>query len=136
MPLPANTAFKTLSTPNPTHRVLIVEDGSRLATLMAKGLQRAGFPSEILRDGTTVLDKVVGDHFDLILLDLGLAAKDGRLVLHELRSHGVTVPVVIVTACPINPQDDEIVYTLADEVIRKPFMMKDLVRQVRSLLVA
>ncbi|MEL6384184.1 MAG: response regulator [Cyanobacteria bacterium J06626_18] len=115
-------------------RILIVEDSPRIAALMVKGLQRYGFVCEVVTDGGTALDKVLVDSFDLMLLDLGLPVKDGRSVLYEVRLRGLQLPIIVVTAHSLDPREDEIVYTYANEVVNKPFTMNNLIQKVRSLL--
>ena len=132
--LSADAASGQPSMPRPAYRILIVEDAPRVAALMAKGLQRSGFVCEIVSDGDVALEKVFSENFDLMLLDLGLPGKDGRLVLEELRSWGASLPVIVVTARSLNPENDEMIYIFANEVVHKPFTMSNLIQKVRSLL--
>jgi len=113
-------------------RVLIAEDEPRIAAFMQKGLERAGFETDIANDGDTALSAMRSEPFDLLLLDLGLPGKDGQAVLKEMRSQGHTLPVVIVTAR--DPQDVEIARELADDFVRKPFRMRNLLQTIDQLL--
>ncbi|MBE7383403.1 MAG: response regulator [Leptolyngbya sp. SIO1E4] len=115
-------------------RILIAEDEPRIAAFMQKGLRKAGFTPEVVHDGNAVLDKVLREKFELLLLDLGLPGKDGREVLTALRREGMNLPVVVVTALSIDPQDEENLRILASEVVNKPFLMRNLVQKVRSIL--
>lgn len=117
-----------------TYRILIVEDDSKIAALIAKGLQRSGFLTEIVDNGNDVLAKVLSDDFDLMLLDLNLPGKDGRAVLYELRAQGSTLPIIVVTARLFDPQDEDMTGVFANEIVKKPFAMNDLIRKVRVLL--
>ncbi len=134
LPLSSDIFSEQSSSSGEPARILIVEDSPRIAALMVKGLQRYGFDCEVVTDGGTALNKVLVDSFDLMLLDLGLPVKDGRSVLYEVRLRGLQLPIIVVTARSLDPREDEIVYTFADEVVSKPFTMNSLIQKVRSLL--
>ena len=72
--------------------------------------------------------------FDLIVLDLGLPGRDGLSVLRELRSEGIEIPVIILTA---RDSIDDLVGGLdsgADDYIAKPFRFDELLARIRSRL--
>ncbi len=116
------------------NRILIVEDESRLAAFVEKGLRKNGFSTAIAADGEQALLMAQSDEFDLLLLDLGLPIKDGWTVLEELRSQGQQIPVIIVTA------HDQFQDRIADKqegangYVTKPFRFQDLLAQVHSKL--
>lgn len=116
------------------HRILILEDEPRIASFMEKGLNKSGFATAVVDDGNLALDTVTTEVFDLMLLDLGVPGKDGEDVLKELRQQGRNLPVIIVTARSIDPVHNRETYGLADEVVSKPFRMKDLITKVKSIL--
>jgi len=105
-------------------RILIVEDESKLATLLHDYLVQEGFE-------VTVLHR--GDEVDLVLLDLMLPGKNGLDVCRALRAHG-DVAIVMVTA-----RVDEIDRLLglelgADDYICKPFSPREVVARVKAIL--
>ncbi len=116
------------------NRILIVEDESRLAAFVEKGLRKNGFSTAIATDGEQALLMTESDEFDLLLLDLGLPVKDGWTVLEELRSQGKQIPVIIVSA------RDQFQNRIADRQERangyltKPFRFQDLLTRVHSQL--
>ena len=79
-------------------QILIVEDHSRMASLMVKGLGRHGFATAVAKDGEEALQQAQTDNFDLMLLDINLPEKDGWTVLRELRHQGSKLPIIIVSA--------------------------------------
>ena len=115
-------------------RILIVEDEARIASFLEKGLRANGFATEIAEDGEQALTRMRVGRFDLVVLDLGLPGKDGFEVLRELREHGNTLPVVILTA------RDSVRDTVvgleggADDYITKPFRFEELLARVRVRL--
>ncbi len=115
------------------YQILIAEDEPRIAAFMEKGLKRSGFSTIVVNDGNAALEAIVANGFDLLLLDLGLPGKDGQEVLSELRQQGIALPVIVVTARSLDLQSSTL-QAHANEVVSKPFLMKDLVAKVRSLL--
>ena len=101
---------------------------------MQKGLNRSGFSTDVVTDGSYVLSKLFNDSFDLVLLDLGLPSKDGIDILNEMRQRHIDIPVIVVTARSIDPQIAQIIQRSDTEIVSKPFLMKDLIRKVRSLV--
>lgn len=116
------------------YRVLIAEDEPRIAAFMAKGLRRSGFIPEVVTDGHDVLLTLAHQDFDLLLLDLGLPGKTGPEILAAMELQGLVLPTIVVTALPIEPGDEggQVVFT--HEVVRKPFLMKDLIQKIRDAL--
>lgn len=117
-----------------TKRILIVEDESRIAAFLQKGLKKYGFTTAIAEDGDQAILMAQSGDFDLLLLDLGLPGKDGWTVLRELRDQGKRFPVIIVTA-----RDDERdrvagLEAGANDYITKPFRFEELLARVRAQL--
>ena len=115
-------------------RILIAEDEARIASFVEKGLRANGFATEVAVDGEEALRRARSGKFDLLILDLGLPAKDGFDVLRELRETDRTLPVVILTA------RDSVRDTVAgleggaDDYIAKPFRFEELLARVRLRL--
>ncbi|MBC7551493.1 MAG: response regulator, partial [Cellulomonas sp.] len=78
--------------------ILIAEDEERISSFIAKGLRAAGYTPTAVGTGREALDLARTGEFDLLVLDLGLPDQDGFAVLTRLRSLGVTMPVIILTA--------------------------------------
>lgn len=110
--------------------ILIVEDETRIAAFLEKGLRKNGFNTAIATDGEQALEMSYRQDFDLLLLDLGLPIKDGWTVLKELRSQGKLMPVIVVTARDdLDPKS----YPVQDYII-KPFRFQNLLEKIRSSL--
>lgn len=114
--------------------ILIAEDEPKIAAFMQKGLNRSGFSTNVVADGNQVLSKILDDPCDLVLLDLGLPDKDGMDILKEMQQQNINIPVIVVTARSITPQDAQLIQLSGTEIVSKPFLMKNLIQKVRSLL--
>ncbi|MDF7074460.1 response regulator, partial [Escherichia coli] len=59
-------------------RVLLVEDDPMIGAAVEAALQDAAYAVDWVRNGQTALDVAAHQHYDLLLLDLGLPGKDGH----------------------------------------------------------
>ena len=116
------------------NRVLAVEDEPRFASFLAKGLRASGFTPTVVDDGERASMIACDDHFDLVLLDVGLPKKDGFAVLADIRRRGERLPVIMLTM-----RDDLVdkVHGLthgADDYITKPFEFEELLARIHARL--
>ena len=106
--------------------ILIVEDESRIADFVDRGLRAAGHVTSKAADGHTGLHLALGGDVDLVVLDLGLPDRDGLDVLRELRGSGSEVPVIVLTARGgVRDRVDGLTEGATDYVV-KPFHFAEL----------
>jgi two-component system, OmpR family, response regulator MtrA len=114
-------------------RILVVEDDPSIREVTALGLTAAGFEVETAADGLAALERFRGRPPDLVLLDVMLPRLDGLEVARAIRRDS-TVPIVMLTA---RADTIDVVVGLesgADDYVRKPFEMPELVARVRAAL--
>ncbi|MCX7274505.1 MAG: response regulator transcription factor, partial [Burkholderiales bacterium] len=118
-------------------RVLVVEDDPLVADVVATGLRNAGFAVDQVRSAESAETALVTEHFDLIVLDLGLPGRDGLQFLASLRrgaSESARVPVLVLTARDGLDDRVEGLERGADDYLVKPFELRELVARVRVLI--
>ena len=115
-------------------RVLLVEDDARIGEAMQGALKDAAYAVDWVQDGQAALASLACQHYDLVLLDLGLPGKDGLEVLRNLRAQSNPVPLLIVTAR--DGLDDRLggLDGGADDYVLKPFEMAELLARMRAVL--
>ncbi|HET7494867.1 MAG TPA: response regulator transcription factor [Candidatus Limnocylindrales bacterium] len=114
-------------------RILLVEDDPSIREVTAIGLANAGFTVDTADDGRAGLDRFGAATYDLVLLDIMLPRVDGLEVAREIRRTSI-VPIVMLTA---RTDTIDVVVGLeagADDYVKKPFEVPELIARVRAAL--
>lgn len=115
-------------------KILVVEDDRTISRFVELELMHAGYRVRKVDDGLEALDVIEQDPPDLIILDLMLPGMDGIEVAETVRSLGVEVPILMLTA---RAETEDVVSGFdagADDYLRKPFEIPELLSRVRALL--
>src|SRR5215211_5953406 len=118
----------------PGTRVLIVEDDHSIARVVQLQLEHRGFSVRCCYDGISGLEEVPKFRPQVIVLDIMLPGLDGVGILKRLRSTGIRVPIIMLTARD-TPMDK--IHSLdhgADDYLTKPYDMGELMARIRALL--
>jgi DNA-binding response OmpR family regulator len=115
-------------------RILLVEDDERLAETLAEALTDRRYVVDIATDGESGWLQVKTLEYDLILLDVMLPELDGIGLCHRLRSHGHTLPILMLTACDTISDEVTGLDVGADDYIVKPVDLQKLFARIRALL--
>lgn len=114
-------------------KLLVVEDDTKMAELLRRGLAGQGHTVEIAHDGIAGLQKSLNQPFDAIVLDVMLPGLDGLNVARQLRAGGVPTPILMLTA---RDSARDVVRGLdvgADDYLTKPFSFEVLAARLRVI---
>ena len=115
-------------------RLLIVDDEVRFTELLRVALTRSGSVVDavsLCEDARAALADIP---YDAAILDLGLPDGDGIALLRKLRSGGVQVPILVLTARDAVEDRVSGLDTGADDYVVKPFAMSELIARTKALL--
>lgn len=113
-------------------RILLVEDDRMIGESVRTSLRQEGYAVDWVRNGQVAETALSTEHFDLVLLDLGLPGKDGLEVLRWIRARKSITPVIIITARDDVEDRVKGLDAGADDYVVKPFNFDELAARIRS----
>lgn len=115
-------------------RLLIVEDESKIAQFLRRGLNEEGFAVDTAHDGDEALELFGTNVYDTAVLDLLLPKVNGIEVCRQMRSKNVDIPILILTA-KAQIEDKIAGFNAgADDYLTKPFSFEELVARIHALI--
>lgn len=114
--------------------ILLIEDEPAFLEAMTRGLEREGYSVTTAINGAAALEAFRSSQPDLILLDLMLPGRmSGIDVCREIRRES-EVPIIVVTAKDDEMESVVLLEVGADDYVRKPFGMRELIARIRAIL--
>jgi DNA-binding response OmpR family regulator len=115
-------------------RLLLIEDDSRVARFIQKGLAAERYRVELAATGPDGIEMGSADVYDVILLDLILPGENGIEVCRQLRENEIKTPILMLTAK--DSVEDKVtgLGVGADDYLTKPFAFEELLARIRALL--
>ncbi len=115
-------------------RLLLVEDDTMIGESLQEALRADGLVVDWFTDGAAADRALLGMHYDIVLLDLGLPRKDGMAVLRSMRARKNLTPVVIVTARDELEDRVDGLNAGADDYVLKPFELDELLARIHAVV--
>ncbi len=115
-------------------RILVVEDNDLVADALTMRLGAAGFAVDRSASAEAANTALATEHFDLLVVDVGLPGEDGLSLVRRLRSRRSTQPVLILTARDTLAVKVEALNLGADDFLLKPFEQDELIARCRALI--
>jgi two-component system copper resistance phosphate regulon response regulator CusR len=114
-------------------KILLIEDEPRLNSFLKEGMEQQGYSVDAAENGSTGLEYVSTNAYDLVVLDIMLPGQNGFEVLHNMRQFGVRTPVIIISA--LNSSDHVIQGLDAGAVdyLKKPFDFGEFLARIRAV---
>lgn len=116
-------------------RILVVEDNVKLAASLRKGLEQESYAVDVCVDGAEAFDalRAAPKDYDLVVLDVMLPGMDGLTICRKLRSRGLRLPILLLTARDAVPDRVAGLDAGADDYLPKPFSFEELTARIRAL---
>ena len=115
-------------------RVLLVEDDSKIASFIIKGLKAEGFAVDHEDNGEDGLHMALTEPYDAAVIDIMLPKMDGLSLVESIRSEKLKTPIIILSAK--GEVDDRVkgLQTGADDYLTKPFAFSELLARLQALI--
>jgi two-component system response regulator ArlR len=114
--------------------ILLVEDDEKISKLVKELLEEDSYHVTQSFDGDDGYSKIIENNYDLILLDIMLPKLNGYKVCRQVRSAGITTPILMLTAKSGEYDLEEGLDTGANDYLKKPFSSIELKARIRALL--
>ncbi len=118
----------------PKAKILLLEDDANLNETISDFLEDEGYTIESTYDGYEAQDRLYESKYDLLLLDVNTPGIDGFTLLKEARENGVLAPTIFITSLDGVDDLEKGFQSGCDDYIRKPFVLKELLIRVETLL--
>lgn len=115
-------------------KLLLIEDDQSIASSLKRGLEIKGFIVDHTAQGRLGCDYAISNPYDLMIIDWMIPEISGVQIVKEVRSEGITTPILMLTA---KNQVKDRVYGLtigADDYLAKPFSFEELIARIHALL--
>ena len=116
------------------YKVLIVEDDIQISRSLSMNLKLSGFEVDAASLVSEGWNKVQKNHYDILLLDVGLPDGSGLELCQRIRESGDDVPILFLSARTDEPTVVKGIQLGADDYIRKPFGTEELKARMNKLL--
>jgi len=114
-------------------KILLVEDDALLGDGLYTGLKRMQYTVDWVNSGEAALSSIMDAEYDAVILDIGLPRLSGLDVLRQVRRHGNSLPVLILTARDALSDRVTGLDAGADDYLVKPFEFAELCARLRAL---
>lgn len=115
-------------------RILIAEDDALLADGLTRALQQSGYIVDWAADGLLADQRLTGQSYDLLILDLGLPLINGSEILQRLRARKQRLPVLVLSARESIDDRIRLLDLGADDYLVKPVAISELEARMRALI--
>ena len=117
-----------------TMRILVIEDETRTADFIEKGLKEKGHAVDVCRTGPEGLTYALNGEHDAIVLDRMLPQMDGLTILKTLRAEDKTTPAIILSALGQIDHRVEGLKAGGDDYLVKPFAFSELMARIEAIV--
>lgn len=115
-------------------RILLIEDEEKLRRNLKLFLVDQKYSVDEAENGEIALEKVIGDEYDCMIMDVGLPDIDGLALCSTIREENITTPILLLTARDTTEDKVKGLDAGADDYLTKPFSLDELLARIRALM--
>jgi len=117
-------------------KILIVDDEPNIVFMLSHRLKQSGYEVASCYRGNDVIPLALKEKIDIIILDLMLPETDGIQICKQLKSNNKlkNIPIIILSAKILSPQEKEKALSMANAYIKKPFKSEKLINIIDKLV--
>ena len=115
-------------------KVLVIDDEPGVRDLISEALSLSEITAVQAADGLEALSFLRRERFDLLILDINMPKLDGLALLEKLRTEGMSIPVLMLSARADKSDINQGLRIGADDYLTKPFSIEELVLRVKAIL--
>jgi two-component system OmpR family response regulator len=115
-------------------KVLVIDDEPGVRELISEALSISEITAVQAADGLEALSFLRRERFDLLILDINMPKLDGLALLEKLRTEGMSVPILMLSARADKADINQGLRTGADDYLTKPFSIEELVLRVKAIM--
>ncbi len=115
-------------------KILLIEDDEKIASFIIKGLKEAGYAIDHCTDGKDGFSYALSFNYDVAIIDIMLPSMDGLTIIDELRSRGINLPVIILSAKRSVEDRLNGFNSGSDDYLTKPFAFSELLARISALI--
>ena len=115
-------------------KVLVIDDEPGVRELISESLRISEITAVQAADGLEALSLLRREKFDLLILDINMPKLDGLALLEKLRTEGMSVPVLMLSARADKTDINQGLRVGADDYLTKPFSIEELVLRVKAIM--
>jgi CheY-like chemotaxis protein len=109
-----------------SQKILIVDDNPNMSSLLSEMLEVFNYESIRANDGLEAIDKVNEGKFSLVITDMRMPKMSGLDLLKRLKEKNPELPVVVISGYALDEEGNNLLTSLADGFLNKPFKMSDI----------
>lgn len=117
-----------------SNKILFVEDEKDLTLIVADTLREQGYDIITAADGIEGLEKFKAEAADIVVADVMMPKMDGFTMAKEIRKLSPTVPLLFLTAKSTIDDVEEGFEIGANDYLKKPFELRELIVRIKALL--
>ena len=115
-------------------KVLLAEDEETLAMIVKESLETRSFEISVAHNGVEALHTYLNHKFDILVLDIMMPEKDGLSLAKEIRKTDKHIPIIFLTAKSQVQDVVEGFQSGANDYLKKPFSMEELIVRIQALV--